>query len=91
MSDPKDIEAGSTHPAGAVHAETMKPGTTPEEAELEYALSNYVPDSAAEKRLVRKLDMVTMPTLWIMYILAYIDRQNIVCWIPHALYSWGTH
>lgn len=46
--------------------------------ELENALQSYVSGSDAEKRLVRKLDMYMMPTLWIMYILAYIDRQNIV-------------
>lgn len=48
------------------------------ELELERALQAYVPGSDEEKRLVRKLDMYMMPTLWIMYILAYIDRQNIV-------------
>ncbi|KAF2019920.1 allantoate permease [Aaosphaeria arxii CBS 175.79] len=45
--------------------------------ELESALQTYVPNTDAEKRLVRKLDLFMMPTLWFMYILAYIDRQNI--------------
>lgn len=49
-----------------------------EQLELERALQNYVPDTEAEKRLVRKLDWYMMPALWFMYILAYIDRQNIV-------------
>lgn len=50
--------------------------------ELEHALNRYVPNTDAEKRFVRKLDMYIMPTLWFMYILAYIDRQNIVSeWI----------
>ncbi|KAI1440229.1 allantoate permease [Annulohypoxylon stygium] len=48
-----------------------------EQLELERALQNYVPDTEAEKRLVRKLDWYMMPALWFMYILAYIDRQNI--------------
>lgn len=48
------------------------------ELEIEHALNNYVPDTDEEKRFVRKLDLILMPTLWFMYILAYIDRQNIV-------------
>lgn len=42
------------------------------------ALQQYTPDSAEEKRLVRKIDMVLLPVLWWMYILAYLDRGNIV-------------
>ncbi|GAB0136829.1 hypothetical protein EsDP_00005117 [Epichloe bromicola] len=41
------------------------------------ALRNYVPNSAEEKKLVRKIDMFLMPILWIMYILNYVDRTNI--------------
>ncbi|TLS24616.1 hypothetical protein PpBr36_08881 [Pyricularia pennisetigena] len=32
---------------------------------------------AAEKSLVRKLDMLLMPTLWILFIFNYLDRKNI--------------
>ncbi|TLD28587.1 hypothetical protein PspLS_04056 [Pyricularia sp. CBS 133598] len=32
---------------------------------------------AAEKSLVRKLDMLLMPTLWILYLFNYLDRTNI--------------
>lgn len=46
--------------------------------ELEVALANYVPGGEAEKKLVRKVDLIMLPALWFMYILAYIDRQNIV-------------
>lgn len=42
------------------------------------ALRNYVPGTEAEKKLVRKVDLFLMPTLWIMYILNYVDRTNIV-------------
>jgi hypothetical protein len=41
-------------------------------------LRNYVPDTAEEKRLVRKVDMFMVPTLWFMCVLAYVDRNNIV-------------
>jgi len=47
------------------------------EPELAEALRNYVPQSAEEKKLVRKIDLFLMPMLWIMYILNYVDRTNI--------------
>lgn len=56
----------------------LKANLSEHDLQLERALRDYVPGSDAEKRLVRKLDLFMMPTLWIMYILAYIDRQNIV-------------
>lgn len=67
----------------ALHVEmtttiTKGDGATEEEIQLQEALSNYVPDTDAEKKLVRKIDMHLMPTLWIMYILNYVDRTNIV-------------
>ncbi|KAM0418713.1 hypothetical protein ACHAPT_012311 [Fusarium lateritium] len=48
-----------------------------EDAEIVAALQCYVPETAEEKRLVRKADMVLLPLLWWMYILAYLDRGNI--------------
>lgn len=48
------------------------------EPELAEALRNYVPRSAEEKKLVRKIDLFLMPILWIMYVLNYVDRTNIV-------------
>ncbi|KHN94231.1 Major facilitator superfamily domain, general substrate transporter [Metarhizium album ARSEF 1941] len=47
------------------------------EPELAEALRRYVPHSADERRLVRKIDLFLMPTLWVMYILNYVDRTNI--------------
>jgi hypothetical protein len=55
-----------------------KLGISQEDQELQIALANYVPDSDAEKKLLRKIDLRLMPILWIMYILNYIDRTNIV-------------
>jgi hypothetical protein len=52
---------------------------------LQRGLESYVPGSDAEKRLVRKLDLYMMPSLWFMYILAYIDRQNIVSSLTTSL------
>ena len=30
-----------------------------------------------EKKLVRRLDMTLMPTVWILYLFNYLDRNNI--------------
>ncbi len=56
-----------------------KYGVSPEEAEVAQALRDYVPDTEAEKKLVRKIDMRLIPVLWVMYVLNYVDRTNIVC------------
>lgn len=32
---------------------------------------------AAEKRLVRKLDLTLVPILWVFYLFNYLDRNNI--------------
>lgn len=57
---------------------------TPELAE---ALRNYVPGSPEEKQLIRKIDFFLMPMLWIMYILNYIDRTNIVSALQKARHN----
>ncbi|KAF6817216.1 putative vitamin H transporter [Colletotrichum musicola] len=48
------------------------------DGELAEALRNYVPGTQEEKQLVRKIDAFLMPILWIMYILNYVDRTNIL-------------
>ncbi|KAH7092299.1 major facilitator superfamily domain-containing protein [Paraphoma chrysanthemicola] len=48
-----------------------------EDAAILEALQSYVPDTAEEKRLVRKIDFILLPILWWMYILAHLDRSNI--------------
>ncbi|KAI9146716.1 hypothetical protein HJFPF1_13534 [Paramyrothecium foliicola] len=37
---------------------------------------SYVPDPAAERRLVRKLDRTILPWIMLLYLLSYIDRSN---------------
>ena len=60
-------------------AETKQEVLADEESrELAEALRNYVPHTAEEKKLVRKIDAYLMPILWVMYILNYVDRTNIV-------------
>lgn len=55
---------------------THKDPTNPDE--LAAALEAYVPGSKREKRLVFKVDLVMIPMLWFMCVLAYVDRNNIV-------------
>lgn len=55
-----------------------KNGLCAEEIELQTALRSYVPNTDAENKLRRNIDLHLMPILWIMYILNYIDRTNIV-------------
>ncbi|EGX45257.1 hypothetical protein TWF173_006922 [Orbilia oligospora] len=49
--------------------------------DVEYAGSGSAPsveiDPEEEKRLVRKIDMIILPTMWLMYLLSYMDRTNI--------------
>ncbi|CAK7206774.1 hypothetical protein SEUCBS139899_009580 [Sporothrix eucalyptigena] len=52
-------------------------GDQPTDDELAAALRSYVPGTALEKKLVRKLDLMILPCLWWVYILAYLDRGNI--------------
>lgn len=39
-------------------------------------LENYDPNSAEEKALVRKIDLFLLPTMWLMYLLSYMDRTK---------------
>ena len=34
-------------------------------------------DAEEEKKLLRKIDMRLIPTVWFMYLLSYLDRSNI--------------
>ncbi|KAJ3960296.1 hypothetical protein N0V92_003032 [Colletotrichum tropicale] len=65
-------------PKGFTVEDVIKPDDElDEDEELATALQNHVPDTAEEKRLVRKIDFVLLPCLWWMYVLAYLDRGNI--------------
>lgn len=49
-----------------------------EAEERRIAMANYVPGTKKEKLLVRKVDLIMIPMLWWMCVLAYVDRNNIV-------------
>jgi hypothetical protein len=41
-------------------------------------VARYQPGSQAEKRLLWQIDLMLLPILWLMCVLAYVDRNNIV-------------
>ena len=43
------------------------------------------PDKDAEKHLLRKLDMRIVPILWLMFMLAFLDRTNVCCVLHQEL------
>ncbi|OBS17641.1 hypothetical protein FPOA_09377 [Fusarium poae] len=72
------IEVRNFNPKETSVGDIVKSATTvADDEELTIALSHYVPDTAEEKRLVRKIDLTLLPCLWWMYVLAYLDRGNI--------------
>lgn len=42
----------------------------------EQAITNYVPDTEEERKLVRKIDLYLLPAIWGMYLLSYMDRTK---------------
>lgn len=46
--------------------------------ELTLVVRRYTPDTAIEKKMLRKVDLFQIPILWFMCVMAYIDRNNIV-------------
>jgi hypothetical protein len=40
------------------------------------ALNGYVSDTEEERKLVRKIDLFLLPTIWLMYLLSYMDRTK---------------
>ncbi|KAJ9101263.1 hypothetical protein QFC21_003482 [Naganishia friedmannii] len=60
----------------------------------------YVEGSEEEKRLLRKIDYRLIPTVWIMYVMSYLDRANIgnaktggmgkdLLYLPIIMAMWG--
>jgi len=39
-------------------------------------VGGYVPGTEEEKKLVRKIDLFLMPTIFLMYLLSYMDRTK---------------
>jgi hypothetical protein len=43
---------------------------------IEVTGNAYIPDTDEEKKLVRKIDLFLLPTIWLMYLLSYMDRTK---------------
>lgn len=41
-----------------------------------YQGETYVLDTDEEKKLVRKIDLFLLPSIWLMYLLSYMDRTK---------------
>lgn len=73
--DNVEVVANADKPNPRKEAPAYVAGLTPEERET------------AEKALVRKIDIRLLPMIIIMYILNYLDRNNIVSISAVALFS----
>lgn len=73
---PKVAQRSSSIPGDEKNSLRVQHGEV-EDAAIIAALQSYVPGTAEEKRLVRKIDFILLPILWWMYILAHLDRSNI--------------
>lgn len=71
-----DVEALDTDSGIEQKPKTVANLAADENAQQQ-ALASYVANTAAEKRLVRKIDFILLPCLWWMYVLAYVDRGNV--------------
>jgi len=74
-----NIKADSTHvddlgPAEGQVANSLRPNPQ-KEAPMSVARLSHEERTAAEKALVRKIDLRLLPMLVIMYILNYLDRE----------------
>ncbi|KAL2441459.1 putative transporter [Exophiala dermatitidis] len=45
--------------------------------QVELALRGYAPNTQLEKKMIRKVDLSLLPMLWLMCVMAYVDRNNI--------------
>ncbi|KAI5917295.1 major facilitator superfamily domain-containing protein [Camillea tinctor] len=59
------------------HAEDMEIEAIEQQKQQQELVETYVPDTEEERKLVRKIDLYLLPTMWLMYLLSYMDRTNI--------------
>lgn len=68
--DVKHSDKASGEHEEFVDSENMNPKSQHEYAEA------YVADTEEERKLVRKIDLYILPTMWVMYLLSYMDRTK---------------
>ncbi|KAF3019327.1 hypothetical protein E8E14_009814 [Neopestalotiopsis sp. 37M] len=59
------------------HCEVTDPEMLDDPKAQNNYIDDYVPGTDEEKALVRKIDLYILPTMWLMYLLSYMDRTNI--------------
>lgn len=58
------------------------------EAKKDVDTAAFIEGTDEEKKLVRKIDLFLMPTIWVLYCFSYMDRTNIVSKL-HACPHWN--
>lgn len=64
------VSAENDHYVNEKHAAT-------DIAAAQQIASEWIDNTAEEKKLVRKLDWRILPCTWVLYLLGYLDRANI--------------
>jgi hypothetical protein len=67
--------AEKMHQVPVEHNEEMTADSMDQKRQEEL-IAAYVPDTEEEKALVRKIDLYLLPTIWLMYLLSYMDRTK---------------
>ncbi|GKZ31080.1 hypothetical protein AbraIFM66950_011139 [Aspergillus brasiliensis] len=59
-----------------IHEGQLKDASSDEIEDVDVTeVVSFTPEE--ERALVRKIDMTLLPTVWVMYLLSYLDRTNI--------------
>jgi len=73
----KDVTAHQSEDIDMKSSPSSIDGVPDEAEERRIAIASYVPGTKEERHLVRKMDLIMIPMLWWMCVLAYVDRNNI--------------
>lgn len=79
---PMAADSGDSQEHSASYATDKNIGAHVRNGEVEdvailAAFQGYLPGTIEERRLVRRIDCTLLPVLWLMYVLAHLDRSNI--------------
>lgn len=72
----KDVSA-DTIEKGPADSQSLSSSSLPPLSTPDVVAMAHPEWQAAEKRLVRKLDMTLMPAIWTLYMFNYLDRNNL--------------
>lgn len=66
----------SSDKSSGEHYEVMEPEVLDDPKAPDGSARSYVPGTEEERQLVRKIDLYILPTMWLMYLLSYMDRTK---------------